>query len=70
MSKVPYPYEVNGILITGNGSLDTGHFFQFPYKPDPMPTFQAYFKVKNPQFESFLRASEVLGGASEAGKKK
>jgi hypothetical protein len=26
-----------------------------------MPSFLAYFKVKNPKFEPFLRASEVLG---------
>ena len=43
----------------------------FSYKPDPMPSFyrDTYFKIKNPKFEPFLRASEFFG-ASEAGKEK
>ena len=31
MPKVPYPYEVNGKLVTGNGSLKTNLFLIKPF---------------------------------------
>ena len=53
---IPKMLNLSKILM-GRGCIDTGH------KPDPMPSFfKAYFKVKNPKFEPFFRASEVLEG--------
>jgi hypothetical protein len=46
-------------------SIDTGHFFLTSLAQ----CLVFLGMVKNPKFEPFLRASEVLG-ASEAGKKK
>ena len=34
MQKVPYPYEVNGKLVTGNGSLIKFVFFEKATKFD------------------------------------